>query len=231
MSRISSSGKSLEKFSRKKRIEVTAARQPHSSSKRILISPGSKGASMRRYPMIVRAIAVAAVVLARAPICRAQGQPTPDDSGTSTDLFIMLGPDVDRPGLAAKANYNVGIGHTFGFLQHDLIGDEVTVAYTYENAGDGFWHSDLASSTESVGLMKNFELFSAKRLTWYTWIQVGLTSFTGGSTVQNHLYNGESLGAILHVNTKGSIWIQETYNKVVTVPWYTTTSVGYTWSW
>jgi hypothetical protein len=136
-----------------------------------------------------------------------------------------------RPGLAARANYNVGIGHTFGFLKHDLIGDEVTVAYTYENAGDGFWHSDLASSTESVGLMKNFELFNAKRLTWYTWIQIGLTSFTGGSNVQNRFYNGESLGAILHVNAKESIWIQETYNKVVTVPWYTTTSVGYTWSW
>ena len=45
------------------------------------------------------------------------------------------------------------------------------------------------------------------------------------------LFDHRSLGAILHVNAKGSIWIQETYNTVVTVPWYTTTSVGYTWSW
>src|ERR1700722_12101127 len=133
ISRTSSSGKSLEKFGRKNRIEVTATGQAHSSRRCDPHLARFKGASMRRYPMIVRAIAVAAVVLARAPICRAQGQPAPDDSGTSTDLFIMLGPDVDRPGLAAKANYNVGIGHTFGFLQRDLIGDEVTVAYTYEN--------------------------------------------------------------------------------------------------
>ena len=28
-----------------------------------------------------------------------------------------------------------------------------------------------------------------------------------------------------------SVWIQESYNKVVTVPWYTTTSAGYTYSW
>jgi hypothetical protein len=143
----------------------------------------------------------------------------------------MLGSDFVRPGLAAKANYNVGVGHTFGFLKDDLIGDEVTVAYTYENAGDGFWHSGLGSHTESVGLMKNFELFNAKRVTWYTWIQGGLTSFTGGSSVQNRFYNGESLGAIVHVDAKQSVWIQETYNKIATVPWYTTTSVGYTWSW
>jgi hypothetical protein len=186
---------------------------------------------MKSHSTIVRTIAVAVVLLARAPFCRAQVQSPPGDSGTSTDLFVMLGPDLDRPGPAAKGNYNIGVGHTFGFLKHDLVGDEVTVAYTYENAGDGFWHSGLATSTESVGLMKNFELFHAKRVTWYTWIQAGLTSFTGGANVQNRFYNGESLGAILHVSGKESIWIQETYNKVATVPWYTTTSVGYTWSW
>jgi hypothetical protein len=49
--------------------------------------------------------------------------------------------------------------------------------------------------------------------------------------VENHLYNGESLGAIVHFNARNSIWIQETFNKVVTVPWYTTTCTGYTWSW
>ena len=49
--------------------------------------------------------------------------------------------------------------------------------------------------------------------------------------MQNNLYDGESLGAIVHINRRTSIWIQETFNKVVTVPWYTTTSVGYTWSW
>jgi len=40
-----------------------------------------------------------------------------------------------------------------------------------------------------------------------------------------------SLGAIVHFNDRNSIWIQESYSKVVTVPWYTTSSIGYTWSW
>ena len=184
---------------------------------------------MRRHRMIFRAIA-AAFVLARAPFCWAQGQPPQEDSGTSTDVFIMLGPDLDRPGFVAKANYNVGIGHTFGFLKKDPIGDEVTFAYTYENAGPGFWHSSLASDTESVGIMKNFGLPGTQRVTGYTWVQMGLTTFTGGSQVLNRFYDGESFGAIVHLDGRNSFWIQETYNKIVTVPWYTTTSFGYTWS-
>ncbi|HUK33398.1 MAG TPA: hypothetical protein VLV86_05785 [Vicinamibacterales bacterium] len=175
--------------------------------------------------------AVALLLLMFSPSVRAQSPVTPAPEGTSTDMFLMLGPDFDRPGLVAKSNYNIGIGHTFDFLKRSPIGDEVTVAYTYENAGDGFWHSNLSSSTEAAGIMKNFELFRAKRLTWYTWVQFGLTSFAGGPTIQNRLYNGESLGAIVHVSARESIWIQETYNKVATVPWYTTTSIGYTWSW
>ena len=47
----------------------------------------------------------------------------------------------------------------------------------------------------------------------------------------NRFYDGESLGAIVHLNDHHSIWIQETYNKIIAIPWYTTTSVGYTRSW
>ena len=36
-----------------------------------------------------------------------------------------------------------------------------------------------------------------------------------------------SVGAPDH----NSIWVQDTFNKIVTVTWYTTFSVGYTWSW
>jgi hypothetical protein len=61
--------------------------------------------------------------------------------------------------------------------------------------------------------MKNFGLPKTKRLTGYTWIQLGITSFTGNASVENHLYNGESLGAIVHFNARNSIWIQETFNK------------------
>jgi hypothetical protein len=153
------------------------------------------------------------------------------EAGTSTDLFIMLGSDFDRPGLLPKANYNIGIGHTFAFLKKDPLGDELTFAYTYEDAGAGFWHSRFGSDTESFGLMKNFGLPKTKRVSGYTWIQGGITSLTGNGSVENHFYDGESLGAVVHFTKHHSIWIQETFNKIVTIPWYTTTSIGYTRSW
>jgi hypothetical protein len=43
---------------------------------------------------------------------------------------------------------------------------------------------------------------------------------------QKNLYDGESLGAIIHFNMHNSIWIQDTFNEVVTVPWYTTVSIA-----
>jgi hypothetical protein len=153
-------------------------------------------------------------------------------AGTSTDFFVMPGSDFDRPGLVPRANLNIGIGHTFGFLKKDPIGDELTLAYTYENAGShGFFHTNFGSHTEALGVMKNFGLPKTKAVTGYTWIQGGLTSFTGYSHVLNRFYDGEALGAALHFNDHNSIWIQESYNKIPTVPWYTTTGIGYTWSW
>jgi hypothetical protein len=154
------------------------------------------------------------------------------DSGTSTDFFVMPGSDFDRPGLVPRANLNIGIGHTFGFLKKDPIGDELTVGYTYENAGNhGFFHTDFGSHTEALGVMKNFGLPKIKAVSGYTWIQAGLCSFTGNAHVENRLYDGESLGGVIHFNNHNSIWVQETYNKMPTVPWYTTTGIGYTWSW
>ena len=79
--------------------------------------------------------------------------------------------------------------------------------------------------------MKNFGIPRTKRVTGYTWIQVGITSVTGNALVQNRFYDGEALGAIIHFNDHSSIWIQEMFNKIVTVPWYTTASIGYTRSW
>jgi hypothetical protein len=175
----------------------------------------------------------AAALAAPAPAAPApaQEQAQTEDAGTSTDLYFMLGSDLDRPGWVPAANYNVGIGHTFGFLKKDPIGDEVTVAYTYESGGPSFWHSTINSSTESAGIMKNFNLPKTKRVTGYTWVQIGLTSYVGDGPVQNRFYDGESIGAIVHFTNHSSIWIQETFNKIVTVPWYLTSSVGYTWSW
>jgi hypothetical protein len=157
---------------------------------------------------------------------------TEEASGTSTDLFVMIGSDFDRPGLVARANYNLGFGHTFGFLKKDPIGDELTLAYTYENSGShGFFHTNFGEHTEQLGVMKNFSLPKTKMITGYTWLQEGVTSYTGNVHLQNRLDTGVSLGAIIHNNNNNSIWIQESYSKVVTVPWYTTTSIGYTYSW
>jgi len=196
---------------------------------------------MKCHSALVNGVAgfvfLAAPALVSAPTCKAQDQnqtstgSASEEASTSTDLYIMLGSDFDRPGLLPKANYNIGIGHTFSFLKKDPFGDELTFAYTYEDAGSGFWHSDFGSHTESFGVMKNFGLPKTKVVTGYTWIQLGVTSLTGGPHVQNHLYNGESLGAVVHFNLHNSIWIQESFNKIVAVPWYTTTSIGYTRSW
>jgi hypothetical protein len=158
--------------------------------------------------------------------------PSPPDTGTSTDFFVMPGSDFDRPGLVPRANLNIGIGHTFKFLNKDPVGDELTCTYTYENAGShGFFHTNFGSHTEAVGIMKNFNLPKTKVVTGYTWIQAGLTSFTGNVHVENHFYDGEALGLAIHFNDHNGVWIQESYNKIPTVPWYTTTGVGYTWSW
>jgi hypothetical protein len=151
---------------------------------------------------------------------------------TSTDLFVMGGSDIDRPGWLPRANYNIGIGHTFGFLKKDPFGDELTFGYTYENAGThGFLHTNFGEHTESLGIMKNLSIPRTTVWTWYTWIQSGITSYTGNANVRNRLDSGVSIGAIAHCSFHSSIWIQESYSKVVTVPWYTTSSLGYTYSW
>jgi hypothetical protein len=187
--------------------------------------------------ILFRRVLACAFVLLPAGAATAQAAPAKaeqpaSESSTSTDLFVMPGSDFDRPGLLPRANLNIGIGHTFGFLKKDPIGDELTFCYTYENAGShGFFHTSFGSHTEALGIMKNFGLPKTKAVTGYTWIMAGLTSFTGNVHTQNRFYDGEALGAAVHFNDHNAIWIQETYNKIPTVPWYTTTGIGYTWSW
>jgi len=186
------------------------------------------------FPMLLVLISITPVLHSQttAPTASNPTAPEPAPAGTSTDFFVMFGSDFDRPGLLPRANYNIGIGHTFGFLKRDPIGDELTFGYTYENAGShGFLDTAYGEHTESAGVMKNFSLPKTKTWTGYTWIQSGITSFTGNRHVQNRLDSGASLGAIVHFNNNNSLWLQESYSKVVTVPWYTTSSIGYTYSW
>ncbi len=152
-------------------------------------------------------------------------------SATKTDVFVMGGSDFNRPGLLPRANLSIGIGHTFGILKRDPLGDEVIGSYTYENAGThGFIHTRFGEHTEALGIMRNFPVPHVAHLDGYTWLQSGITSYTGNASVENRLASSAILGAMLHLTVRDSIWFQESYNKVVTVPWYTTTSLGYVFS-
>jgi hypothetical protein len=176
-------------------------------------------------------VAMLLIVLATAA-ARAQTPASTEAPSTSTDLFVMGGSDIDRPGSLPRANYNIGIGHTFALLKKNPIGDELTFGYTYENAGThGFLHTNYGEHTESLGIMKNLSFPKTTMWSWYTWVQSGITSYTGNAHVQNRLASGVSIGVIVHGSFHSSIWIQESYSKVVTVPWYTTSSIGYTYSW
>jgi hypothetical protein len=187
---------------------------------------------VRVFSMILMLSVGSSIPRANAQASQPSANVAQDSESTSTDLFVMIGSDFDRPGLVPRANYNIGIGHTFAFLKKDPIGDELTFGYTYENAGThGFLHTDFGEHTESLGVMKNFGIPRTKVVTGYTWIQSGITSYTGYSHVLNRLDSGVSIGAIIHLSFNNSIWLQESYSKVVTVPWYTTSSVGYTYSW
>jgi hypothetical protein len=147
--------------------------------------------------------------------------------GKNTDLFIVFGSDFDRPGLLPRANYNIGIDHSFSWLKRDPIEDELTLPYTYENGGShGFLHTDFGEHTETLGVMKSIALPGTKSVTGYTWIQGGITSYTGKPQSQNRFCSGASLGAVIHMTYHGSIWLQESYTKVVTVSWYTTSSMA-----
>ena len=149
----------------------------------------------------------------------------------STDLFVMFGSDFNRPGLLPRANYSVGIGHTYGFLKKNPLGDELIVSYMYENAGThGFFSTVFGEHTESIGTMRNVTLPKTRALAGYTWIQGGITSYTGSSHVSNRLAGSAALGLMIRVNRRYSAWIQESFNKVVTVPSYTTTSVAFVYS-
>jgi len=150
----------------------------------------------------------------------------------SNDLIAMGGSDFDHPGLVPRANLSIGIGHMFKFLQKDPFGDELMFSYMYENAGThGFLHTAQGEHTESLGLMKNFPLPKTRRITGYACAQAGVTSFTGSAHVQNRFDGGLSLGSIVHFERHSSIWVQESWGKVNTMPWFITTSIGYGWSW
>jgi hypothetical protein len=179
-------------------------------------------------------------------------------ASTSMDVFVMGGSDFVRPGNLPRVNLNIGIGHTFDFLNKDPFGDEVTFAYTYENGGShGFFHTKYGAHTVTLGIMKNFNLLKNvivkkggdwDKVTFYTNPMIGNTTLTGNERLkrlhdnggpskatysqflENRLYLGVAGGIAIHINRHNSIWVQEMLNKVMSFPWYTTSSVGYVFS-
>lgn len=160
----------------------------------------------------------------------------PADSITNTDVFFMGGSDLVRPGLLPRMNLNFGFGHSFNFLNKDPFGNELTFSYTYEDGGNhGFFHSNHGADTENIGIMKNFNIPAVDKLTkktvsFYTWPLIGITSTTGNQYVENRLYLGLAFGEAIHINLNNAIWVQQTWNKILSVPGYPTFSIGYTFS-
>ena len=153
-----------------------------------------------------------------------------EEAEPATDLTVFIGSDFVRPGLLPRANLNVAIGHSFHFLKHDPLGSKLTFDYTYENTGThGFFHTSFGEHTEQLGLLRDFKLRHSERFSAYTIVQAGISSLTGDK-VQNRFSTSPGAGFIIHFSRSQSMWLQELYNKVVTVPWYTVSSVGYTYS-
>ena len=163
------------------------------------------------------------------------------DANTSTDVFVMGGTDFVRPGLLPRVNLNIGVGHSFDFLKKNPFGNELTFSYTYENGGNhGFFHTKYGSHTETIGVMRNYSIPPCapsahcpaffKKVSFYTWPLIGVTSMTGNKHVENRLYLGVAGGLVYHFDGHNAVWVQPTWNKVLTLPGYPSMSVGYAFS-
>jgi hypothetical protein len=147
-------------------------------------------------------------------------------SCAANDFFVMAGSDFDRPGLLPRANYSVGIGPMLGFLKKDPFGNEVTFSCMYENSSSqGFLHTRFGEHTESAGVMRTSRFRGQGGDRLYV-DSDGVTAFTRNDHLLNRLDSSASLGAILHYPRHTSVWIQESFCKVVMMPWFTTAAIG-----
>jgi hypothetical protein len=148
-----------------------------------------------------------------------------------TDITLLVGSDFVRPGSLPRVNLSLGVGHDFEALKKDPLGSGVTFGYAYENTGThGFFHTNFGEHSELLGQMRDFHLSRKHHIAAYNWLQGGISSLTGDTKVHNRFSFNETVGVKFHLNRFNAIWVEETYNKVVTVPWYTVTSIGYTYS-
>ena len=148
-----------------------------------------------------------------------------------TDFTVYVGSDFIRPGGLPRANLQFAVGHRFDSILKDPLGSVLVFNYAYENAGThGFFHTQFGSHSEDLGVMRDFHISEKHHVSGYNLLQAGISTLTGDTELHNHFNFNENVGVKFHINRFNAIWVQETYNKVVTVPWYTVTSVGYTYS-
>ena len=160
-----------------------------------------------------------------------EGGEAKEEPEPRTDFTIYVGSDFVRPGALPRANLQFAIGHRFEWLLKNPLGSVLVFNYAYENAGThGFFHTQFGSHSEDLGVMRDFHISREHHISGYNLLQAGVSSLTGGPTVDSHFNFNENVGVKFHINRFNAIWVQETYNKVVTVPWYTVTSIGYTYS-
>jgi len=147
-----------------------------------------------------------------------------------TDFTVYVGSDFVRPGGLPRANLQFALGHRFESILKDPLGSVLVFNYAYENAGThGFFHTQYGSHSLDLGDMRDFHISREHHISGYNLLQAGVSILTG-PTASNHFNFNENVGVKFHINRFNAIWVQETYNKVVTVPWYTVTSIGYTYS-
>ena len=160
-----------------------------------------------------------------------EGAEEKEEPEPRTDFTVYVGSDFIRPGGLPRANLQFAIGHKFDGLLKDPLGSVLVFNYAYENAGThGFFHTQFGSHSEDFGVMRDFRISKEHHISGYNLLQAGISTLTGDTELHNHFNFNENVGVKFHINRFNAIWVQETYNTVVTVPWYTVTSIGYTYS-
>jgi hypothetical protein len=160
-----------------------------------------------------------------------EGAEAKEEPEPRTDFTVYVGSDFVRPGGLPRANLQFAIGHRFDGILKDPLGSVLVFNYAYENAGThGFFHTMFGSHSEDFGVMRDFHISHEHHISGYNLLQAGVSTLTGDTELHNHFNFNENVGVKFHINRFNAIWVQETYNKVVSIPWYTVTSIGYTYS-
>lgn len=147
-------------------------------------------------------------------------------SVSGTDLFVMAGSDSNRPGLLPSANYSAGIGHTCLPKERQDRRRAHRQLHLRERRLPRLPLHGLRRTYR--GPRRNEEFCATPHYSphGYTWLQGGITSYTGNAHLQSRVASSAILGINVHLGSHNCIWFQESYNEVVTVPWYTTASIA-----